>query len=127
MAFTKEEQAAWRERNRDKMNAWHREYHAEQMATNPAYAQMKRDAARVARRKRKYGLTREAYLNMIDAQEGLCAICKRQPEHDLRVDHDHETGNVRALLCSNCNSGLGLFEENPGFLQAAIEYVQAHQ
>jgi hypothetical protein len=61
---------------------------------------------------------------MLAAQGGLCAICKVAPGG--HVDHDHETGAVRALLCFNCNGGLGQFKDNPEVLHAAAYYVQFH-
>jgi len=61
---------------------------------------------------------------MLAAQDGVCAICKSAPA--AHVDHDHETGAVRALLCFNCNGGLGQFKDNPQALHAAAYYVQLH-
>lgn len=64
---------------------------------------------------RTYGLTVQDYDKMLEEQNGLCAIC-RQPEpvanRKLSVDHCHETGKIRALLCGPCNKGLGIFEKN---------------
>ena len=62
---------------------------------------------------------------MFDAQGGLCAICQTAPA--VHVDHDHETGAVRALLCFNCNGGLGQFRDDPALLQAAADYVERHR
>jgi hypothetical protein len=59
-------------------------------------------------------------------QEGCCMICKihqSQCKQNLHVDHDHETGQVRGLLCQKCNHALGLFKDNPQIIQAALEYV----
>lgn len=83
---------------------------------------------------RNYGITEEQYNLMFEKQNGCCAICKR-PESmhhkhrskplQLSVDHDHETGEVRALLCSKCNVGLGSFEDRPDFLEAAAAYIKS--
>jgi hypothetical protein len=61
---------------------------------------------------------------MLEQQDGLCAICRAAPA--VHVDHDHETGAVRALLCFNCNGGLGQFKDNPHLLHAAAYYVEFH-
>lgn len=61
---------------------------------------------------------------MLDEQGGLCAICRSAPA--VHVDHDHGTGAVRALLCFNCNGGLGQFRDDPEILRAAAEYVRFH-
>jgi Recombination endonuclease VII len=121
--------AAWKAKpgRREKQNEWHRAYHAEQMATNPEYVQMKRTSAVWSRRKKKYGLTREAYERMAAAQDGRCAICGEKPDHDLRVDHDHGTGAVRALLCNLCNTGIGSLREDPRIMLEAIEYLARHK
>jgi hypothetical protein len=79
--------------------------------------------------KSKYGLTREQHAAMLEAQAGLCAICKQPPRHKkgLVVDHNHATGKVRALVCGHCNVALGLLDEDPTRLRAAAEYVEKHK
>lgn len=74
----------------------------------------------------KYRLGRTDKWAMEDAQQGQCAICSEVPPRGLVVDHDHKTGKVRALLCSNCNTGLGLFDDRPALLWAAAEYLKKH-
>jgi hypothetical protein len=61
---------------------------------------------------------------MLKDQGGSCAICRAAPA--AHVDHDHETGAVRALLCFNCNGGLGQFRDDPAVLRAAADYVERH-
>src|SRR5207253_2176895 len=65
--------------------------------------------------KRTFGLTIEQYESMLAAQGGGCAICGRPPREDisLHVDHDHETGRVRGLLCFDCNATLGKAADDP--------------
>lgn len=67
--------------------------------------------ARWKRIKEKYGLTKEAYNAILQDQGGVCFICNRSPElirrrQNLAVDHDHESGRIRGLLCYNCNHRL---------------------
>lgn len=71
--------------------------------------------------KRRYGLTSADVDAMIAEQGGRCAICdERDPQH---VDHDHVTGEVRGVLCSCCNQGLGNFRDRPDLLAAGVAYL----
>lgn len=75
----------------------------------------------------RYGLTINDYNKMFIKQGGKCAICAKLElflDKTLCIDHNHETGEVRALLCSSCNSALGLFKENIKSLQTAINYLK---
>lgn len=74
---------------------------------------------------RRYGMTAEEADYLLEAQGGLCAICLAASAG--HVDHDHVTGNVRALLCFNCNGGLGQFRDDPAVLRAAADYVELHR
>lgn len=73
--------------------------------------------------KRKYKISVDKRDTLKDKQGGVCAICA-QPGKSLCVDHNHTTGEVRGLLCSNCNTGLGLFGDNVQHLTQAIEYLR---
>lgn len=74
---------------------------------------------------KKYGLTLEAYMEMVDRQQGKCLICKEEKER-LVVDHCHTRGKVRGLLCNLCNSLLGFSRENIDTLLSAIAYIKQH-
>lgn len=72
-----------------------------------------------------YGITIEEYDQMLLKQGGVCAICKQPPgKRRLAVDHCHTTQNIRSLLCTTCNVGLGSFKDDPKLLEAAIEYLK---
>lgn len=79
-----------------------------------------------------YGMTLQQYERMLEEQGGVCAICKK-PEitpgrfgtiKPLSVDHDHGTGDVRALLCHHCNVALGYMDEDPELIQRLKEYAE---
>jgi hypothetical protein len=75
-------------------------------------------------RKRKYGVTRDQYNTRLQEQDGVCAICQREdPHRALAVDHDHKTGEVRGLLCADCNTALGKFQDDPEVLHRAKTYL----
>lgn len=72
---------------------------------------------------RRYGIGQEEFDELLAEQGGVCAICGAEsPEH---VDHDHETGYIRGILCFNCNGGLGQFRDNETYLRHAIGYLSA--
>lgn len=75
--------------------------------------------------KRKYGLTGEQYNILLQTQNGLCALCGTSPR-SLCVDHDHNTGRVRALLCKPCNVLLGQVENKPLLIEKMISYLATH-
>jgi hypothetical protein len=79
--------------------------------------------------RRTFGISSEEYDELLDAQDGGCAICGKAPRagSSLHVDHDHGTGRVRALLCFDCNAGLGKFGDDHRRLQAAIGYLLDHR
>lgn len=74
------------------------------------------------RRRAKYGLSEHAYNELNVAQNGRCAICARAKP--LVVDHNHETGEVRGLLCSDCNKALGFFKDEIDTIEASIGYLR---
>lgn len=77
--------------------------------------------------KTRYGLSIQVYDAMLKEQGGVCYICKLSSEtRSLAVDHNHRTGEVRKLLCSSCNTGLGLFQDNPSLLVKAAAYLLEH-
>lgn len=73
---------------------------------------------------RKFGLTVKEYDVLLERQGGVCAICNRPPGGvRLAVDHSHETGQVRGLLCFNCNVAIGKLHDDPTLLLRAADYL----
>ena len=91
------------------------------------------DCKQIADLKKIYGLGREDYIELLTKQHGVCAICAN-PESltlhgqkkRLSVDHNHTTGKIRGLLCHNCNTALGLVNEDCRVLLSMIRYVEQH-
>jgi hypothetical protein len=79
------------------------------------------------RRRANYDLSPEDYLRMLFLQDARCAIC-RTPMHELErglmVDHRHSDGVVRGLLCSHCNTGIGMMKDSPAMLRRGAEYIE---
>lgn len=94
----------------------------------------KADKTAVAERVRRqnyrqsYGITIEQYDEMLAAQGGLCAICRGECPTGKRlgVDHCHETGKVRGLLCKSCNTGIGSLADSIECLEAALAYLREY-
>ena len=75
---------------------------------------------------KEFGLTADQYAALLKVQDGRCAICQRRPrKYRLAVDHDHRTGAIRGLLCTNCNHKiLGAAHEDAAILRRAAWYLE---
>lgn len=117
----REKSRRWREANPDRQRAFSRASH-EKRKLLPDYREKRNaNAMRYA-----YGIEMAEYDAMLAAQGGVCAICKgphRGVGKRLHVDHCHDTGKVRGLLCGNCNTFIGLAEHDPHRLRQAIAYL----
>ena len=98
------------------------------------YSKSREKVCKERRREQKlkwnFGLTLEQYNALLNNQNHKCAICgipQVNLNRNFDVDHDHETGKVRALLCHNCNVAIGLMKENINIMENAIDYLKSHQ
>ena len=113
------------------------EYRAAQLAKNKIryFQEGGKQRKRERQLKKSFGLTIDDYNKKLQTQDGLCAICKK-PESSLNahssgilplaIDHDHQTGKVRDLLCSRCNQALGLLREDVEIAKNLVTYIQKH-
>jgi Recombination endonuclease VII len=81
----------------------------------------------------RLGISVDDLLRMVEEQQGFCAICGAEETlsrsgkvQSLALDHNHETGEIRGLLCSKCNLALGLMDDNPDILRAALAYLTSY-
>lgn len=122
--------------------------HKERMATDPDYRRRHREAAKRSYKRRRqrdpefrkrdnrddalrtdYGITLKEYELLREAQNNTCGICGRQSaegEKPLCVDHDHETGYIRGLLCFHCNVGIGHLQDDVALVLKAAAWLTAH-
>jgi hypothetical protein len=119
---------AWYRANREKAIAnvkrWQQENRVEYNAKQRAYRATRRDVEREGHLRRTFGISQADYEALLATQGGGCAICGKPPgKISLHVDHDHETGDVRGLLCVGCNNALGQFHDDPALLHRAVGYL----
>lgn len=84
------------------------------------------EGRRIDKLRYKYGIGAKEYEALRKAQGGQCALCGVEPEV-LCVDHCHATGEVRGLLCTPCNTGIGHLRDDVAILRRAIDYLTNHQ
>lgn len=82
--------------------------------------------------KHKYGITQKQYTEILKNQDNCCAICKRKDtgvknQKWFHIDHEHTRLRVRGVLCKDCNTGLGMFQDNPELLITAAKYLLANE
>lgn len=73
--------------------------------------------------RRQYGITQSDFNNLVDSQDGLCGICG-DALGKVNIDHDHESGEVRGLLCTGCNTGLGHLGDSINGVEKALHYLE---
>lgn len=129
--FLKQRDPEYAERQKQNTRNWAEKRTPEQAEKDrKRYAARQKDpkhkrAKRESRLKKKYGITIDDYEAMLRKQNGCCAICERKPgKRSLHVDHCHDTGRVRGLLCFRCNFGLSWFNEDQELLRKAARYVK---
>lgn len=129
---------SWRKENAEKVKEYQRTYSninkerivekAQQWAkAHPEQIQAIRRRAKV---KSRYGITHSEYESILAMQGGACAICGTEDTgywDRFHIDHCHTTGHVRGLLCTKCNTGLGMFLDNRELLLSAIKYLDSQK
>lgn len=106
--------------NRDKQRRYDREYKRRRRRSDPDYQ-------REYHLLRKYGITLDDYQKLYDEQNGVCAICGKPCDLGrLAVDHDHETGRIRGLLCRRCNTAIGLLGDSLDGVLRAVDYLNVN-
>lgn len=130
-------QKEYREKNKEIIHQKLRKYYRE----NPEKFKIYRERRKLWRKanplesrksvmERLYGINPSAYKQILEKQEGKCAICgcyNLSAKKVFSIDHCHKTGKVRGLLCSNCNTALGLFKDKASNLLAAANYLLTNQ
>jgi hypothetical protein len=122
--------AACSERNATTKNAYYRRNPAPICQRQREYNSKNKDASANRMLLLKYGISLETYNEMLAKQNGCCAICGTdKPSLNPRfarfqVDHCHETGAIRGLLCHHCNNGLGCFKDDEALMLLAITYLK---
>jgi hypothetical protein len=78
----------------------------------------------------KYNITETEYVTLYESQNKACAVCEKELPlmgKSTHIDHDHETGKIRGILCSNCNTALGLLKDNIDIILSLALYKQNSQ
>lgn len=124
----------YREKTKEQRNARRRELYAKDASLRKEIRakvkewQEKNPRKRKEHRLKKYGITIEEFETILASQGNSCAICGHSDTSDKNffpvVDHCHDTGNVRGILCMNCNMGIGKLKDSPEIIKSALRYIK---
>lgn len=113
----KQRQKEWRENNRAHVSEKGKKWYIENV-----------DRVRNNQLKLHFGISLEKYNKILDKQNGVCAVCGSSSEkRKFSVDHDHETGKIRGLLCRGCNVGIGNLKDDIIVIENALNYLKKHK
>lgn len=111
----KKSRRRWVENNRERHNEYHKQYRKK-------HSEKRKEIAYRANMKTRYGLSFEDYSKMFEEQDGKCGCCG--DDEKLFVDHCHESGKIRGLICRFCNTGLGFAKDDIRRLELMIKYLK---
>lgn len=129
----------WRKQNREKLREYQRKWVFNNAESVKEYqklysaeyrAQPDKQFEAWLRNLRRYNLTPSSFNELWAAQEGKCAVCdgtllpRGREKMSACIDHNHETGEVRGLLCRQCNAGIGHFQDSPALMKSAVGYLK---
>lgn len=123
----------WYKKNESEILRKRREYyysdHQRSLERSKEYRHKNKSKLRVRELEGNHNIKEKHIRDLMDKQRGCCAICgdslvNPDSYRSFSVDHNHETGNVRGLLCHSCNTSLGLLKENPSILFSMIKYIE---
>lgn len=120
----------YRAENKERLSAYHKKWKGDNVDHVKTYSaeryEQNEEAFFAAKIGNQYGLTLHTYKEMLQAQNGVCAICHYPCSRHKRlsVDHDHDSGKVRGLLCVRCNLLLGVVNDSPEILRNAALYLR---
>ena len=116
---------------RDKRKKYYYENREDEIQKRGEFRKNNLDMHRGHKYRQLYGITLEQFEEMRTLQNCSCAICGKHESQNknkkLFVDHDHDTGKVRELLCHGCNTGIGLLQDDVELLQKALDYLIKHK
>ena len=125
---------AYREKNKEEIKAYakaSKEKNREKIkAYNKAYCEKNKERKKANQLKRSFGIGLHEYNLMLTEQKGKCACCgihQNELTMSFAVDHDHDTGLIRGLLCGNCNTAIGKLGDNIEGLMKALNYLEKHE
>ncbi len=110
-----------RRQNKERVNEYNRRWYA----AHPERRSYRREANRRNHFRKYYGISLEDFEALCVRQDNRCALCGRFAK--LVADHNHKTGIIREGLCTSCNLGLGLFQDDPVVLEKAVRYLNKHK
>ncbi len=120
----KEKRKEYYQKNKEKRKEYSRKYYRLNKEKKKEYDKKNSQAKVCAKR----GITLDNYNKKLREQNCCCAICGRDESmlrRRLAIDHCHDSGQVRGLLCDECNAGIGFFKDSVELLQKAIEYLES--
>lgn len=127
-AANPEKARAYQREWKNKKYAEDPEYRARVLAKNKIRVTQRSDEYKLVTRLKRYSMTVSNYLALYDAQSGCCGICAEpfnSPySRSVQIDHDHATGKIRGLLCSDCNTSLGKFGDDLEGIMRAVRYLE---